>query len=508
MTFTPKVWDGVLSRLQREVPSFAFEAWIEPLEVRTSERGIVLLCSSTFHRERVRINYLPRITACLHEELGAEAGEALTIELGVRARRAEPAHGAGAPAEVAIAAHAGPVQRERGVVTSREARRATRDHPPRPRRRPSVPPGEGRTSGPASPPADEASAAPDAAPSLATLPHTFDTFVVGPCNALAREAALAVARGQQRTLAQLFLCSPSGMGKTHLSRAVAAEATRMGAASVQYVSAETFTNQFLLALRTNRTNEFKRRYRTRRQLLVVEDVQFLERKEATQLEFFHTVGHVLDAGGRLVITGDRMPSQMPQLSDRLRSQLMSGFVAELEPPDAQVRRAILRLKAAGGGWRLPAECLDLLVEAVRGSVRDLESALIQLVTTSALLNRPIDLDLTESAIAKKCAVPPAETRRLEVGDVVRIVAGFFQTTPERLASRSRKQGVLLPRQLAMYLCRRYTDASVGEIGQALGRDHPSVRNAIAKIERAILEKPKVRYQVEAVVERIEARLRG
>ncbi|HEM47351.1 MAG TPA: hypothetical protein ENO23_09955, partial [Alphaproteobacteria bacterium] len=435
MTFTPKVWDGVLRRLQREVPSFAFEAWIEPLEVRPSERAVVLLCPSTFHRERVRINYLPRITACLQEELGAGAGESLTIELGVRARRAEPAHGAGAPAEVAIAAHAGPVQRERGVVTSREARRATRDHPPRPRRRPGAPSGassgassgESRTSGVVAAPAEGAPSAPFATPSVATLPHTFDTFVVGPCNALAREAALAVARGQQRTLAQLFLCSPAGMGKTHLSRAVAAEANRMGAASVQYVSAETFTNQFLLALRTNRTSEFKRRYRGRRQLLVVEDVQFLERKEATQLEFFHTVGHVLDAGGRVVITGDRMPTQMPQLSDRLRSQLMSGFVAELEPPDAQVRRAILRLKAASGGWRLPADCLDLLVDAVQGSVRDLEGALIQLVTTSALLNRPIDLDLTESAIAKKCAVRPAETRRLEVGDVVRIVASFFQT---------------------------------------------------------------------------------
>jgi chromosomal replication initiator protein len=276
---------------------------------------------------------------------------------------------------------------------------------------------------------------------------------------------------------------------------------------VQYVSAEAFTNQFLSALRANRTGEFKRRYRGRRQLLVVEDVQFLERKDATQLEFFHTLAHVLDTGGRVVVTGDRLPSEMSALGDRLRSQLMGGFVAELEAPDAQVRREIFRSKAAHGGWRLPPECLDVLVESVTGSVRDLEGALIQLVTTAALLNRPIDLELVRDAVARKRPAGERRAPRLPLEQVIATVAAFFQTTPEKLAQRSRKQPVLVPRQIAMYLCRRYTDASVAEIGEAFGRDHPSVRNAIIKLERAILEKPKLRYQVEAVVERIEERAR-
>jgi chromosomal replication initiator protein len=504
MTFTPEVWDGVLRRLQSEVPSFSFEAWLAPLEARSHGRDLVLVCPSTFHRERIRDHYLPHIDACLRQVMGDDSHAMLTIELGVKARRAANGATGNGSTGFATAQTAAAVRAERDVARPRGARRAEGDAPAKTVHRHAT-----RT-----PVVVTASSAdPDATGSVARLrppeeeaaPHTFDTFVVGPCNALAREAALAVARDQQRGLSQLYLCAESGMGKTHLSRAIAAEAKLVGANAVQYVSAETFTNQFMAALRSNRTGDFKRRYRGRRQLLVVEDVQFLEKKDATQLEFFHTVAHVLDTGGRVVLTGDRMPNQMPDLRDRLRSQLMGGFVAELEPPDAQLRRAILRSKAAHGGWRLPADCLDLLVESVGGSVRDLEGFLIQLVTTSALLGKPIDLALTRDSIAKKCPTRNDGRPRLSVRDVIRAVAAFFQTSPERLAAKTRKQEILLPRQLAMYLCRRYTEASVAEIGQALGRDHPAVRNAIDKMERAILEKPKVRYQVEALVERLEGR---
>lgn len=504
MTFTPEVWDGVLRRLQSEIPSFSFEAWLAPLEARSEGRDLLLLCPSSFHRERIRDHYLPHIDACLRQEMGGDSHAQWTIELGVKARRAATGATGDATTGSATETIAAEARPERDAAAPRGARRAERNPAvtTMARRAPPTPAVES-TSGAA--PDSGGSVARLLVPEVETSPHTFDTFVVGPCNALAREAALAVARDQQRSLSQLYLCAESGMGKTHLSRAIAAEARLVGASAVQYVSAETFTNHFMAALRSNRTGDFKRRYRGRRQLLVVEDVQFLEKKDATQLEFFHTVAHVLDAGGRVVLTGDRMPNQMPGLRDRLRSQLMGGFVAELEPPDAQLRRAILRSKAAYGGWRLPADCLDLLVESVGGSVRDLEGFLIQLVTTSALLGQPIDLALTRDSIAKKCPTRSDSRPRLTIRDVIRAVAAFFQTSPERLASKSRKQEVLLPRQLAMYLCRRYTEASVAEIGEALGRDHPAVRNAVEKMERAILEKPKVRYQVEALVERLEGR---
>ncbi len=504
MTFTPEVWNGVLRRLQSEIPSFSYEAWLAPLEAHPNGRDLLLVCPSTFHRERIRDHYLPRIDACLRQEMGSDSHSLLTIELGVKARRAAAGVHFEATPETTAAAVVDEAGAKRDATRMPEARRAERE--PLARAIRGHDPSESTDATAAA--IDSGVGARESrplAPAAESAPHIFDTFVVGPCNALAREAALAVARNQQRGLSQLYLCAESGMGKTHLSRAIAAEARSVGASAVQYVSAETFTNHFMSALRSNRTGDFKRRYRGRNQLLVVEDVQFLEKKDATQLEFFHTVAHVLDAGGRVVLTGDRMPSQMLGLRDRLRSQLMGGFVAELEPPDAQLRRAILRSKAAYGGWRLPADCLDLLVESVGGSVRDLEGFLIQLVTTSALLSQPIDLALTRDAIAKKCPTRQDGRPRLSIRDVIRAVAAFFQTSPERLASKSRKQEILLPRQLAMYLCRRYTEASVSEIGQALGRDHPAVRNAIEKMERSILEKPKVRYQVEALVERLEGR---
>jgi len=224
----------------------------------------------------------------------------------------------------------------------------------------------------------------------------------------------------------------------------------------------------------------------------------------TQLELFHTVQHVLDAGGRVLLTGDRAPADLTGLDERMRAQVGRGFVAELERPDALVRRHILRSKAAAGGVRLPEDCLDLLVESTAGSVRDIEGTLIQVVTTASLLGRSIDLELTRDAIAMKSGARTSlAPRTLPVSEIVGIVATFFGKRPEALAGRSRKHQVLVPRQLAMYLAHRYTDASFSEIGHALGRNHPSVRNAITRIERLVLENAPLRYQVEALSERID-----
>lgn len=483
MTFTPEVWNGVLRRLQAEMPTFSFEAWLAPLEPQVDDSGLVLMCPSSFHRDRIRSHFLPQIHRCLSEI----AGESMAVELGIATAQT------GARAAPVAAAAPDPLRCEPSKAPpARERRRNLHEPPPRPGGRATA--AQTRQSDPATPSGPAAS------------PFTFDSFVVGPCNALAREAALAIARGEQRNLNQLYLRSAPGMGKTHLARAVADAARCLGNADVRYVSAERFTNEFLFALQNRSTREFKKRYRGRRQLLVMEDVQFLASKQATQLEFFHTVQHVLDAGGKLVFTGDRMPHEMPDLAARVRSQLAGGFVAELEPPDARVRRAILRSKAAHGGVKLPADCLDLLVDSISGSVRDLESVLVQLVNTASLLKRPIDQPLTRDAIEKKTSRTCVPAHTLDIASVIGVVSGFFQTSPERLASRSRKKEVLLPRQLTMYLCRRYTEASVSEIGAAFGRDHPSVRNAILKIERAMLERAPLRYQVEALSDRLDRML--
>ena len=445
--------------------SFALDAWVRPLRARVEGDRLLLLCPTAFHRDRVRERFLARI----QRELEAEAGAPVEVELSV------------APPPP--------------VGHRRAKRRRDADAPVR------------RTSQPAPTPEPTVARQPakPARAEQATLPYRFETFVVGPCNALAREASFAVARGGQRGLNPLYLSADRGLGKTHLARAITADVREQGSSRVVYASAEAFTNQFMTAIRAKQMDEFKRRYRDACRLLVLEDVQFLKAKRATQLELFHTLSHLLDAGARVVLTGDRLPRDIDGLDPRLRSQLSAGLVAELEPPDALVRREILRQKAASGGVRLPDDCRELLVESVRGSVRDLEGVLIQLVATASLLKRPIDEELTRAALHK--LQPDPASQRLDPSEVLETVAAFFRKRPETLAGRSRRQDVLWPRQLAMYLCTRYTDAPQTAIARLLGREHTAVRNALQVVERTILEHAPKRYQVEALSARIDALVR-
>jgi len=454
----PEIWDGVLRRLGAEIPSFALEAWVRPIVARVDESGLQLLCPSAFHCERLRERFLESILACA----SAEAGRAIDVHLRIADERSH------APCEA-------------GQLHSL---------PPQP-----TPRGElGR----------EPVAARAATPFQRSLSHTFETFVVGSCNALAREAALALAHGHQLGVSPLFLCSESGLGKTHLARAVAAEAGREGTERVVYASSESFTSDFLSSIRAQRMAGFKRRFRQECDLLVIEDVQFFGGKKSTQLELFHTIDHLLSAGARILLTADSLPRDIHELDSRLRSQMTAGLVAEIEAPDAQVRRRILRAKAAAGGVHIPETCLDLLVEGARGNVRDLEGVLIQLVASAALLKRPIDLELTEAALRKLVPGALVQARPVEPEAVIQVVASYFKTTVQALASRSRRRDLVAPRQLAMYLARRYTTAPLQQIGEALGRDHPAVSHALSTVGRQILERAPVRYQVEALSARLDA----
>jgi chromosomal replication initiator protein len=272
-----------------------------------------------------------------------------------------------------------------------------------------------------------------------------------------------------------------------------------------YASAETFTSQLMASIRSGGTAEFKRRFREQCDMLVLEDVQFFGGKAATQMELFHTLQHLKAAGRLLVLTADRLPRELEGFDPRSTSLMASGLVAEMEPPDAQVRREILRSRSAAGGVRLPDACLERLVEGVRGSVRDLEGVLTQLVSSSVLLERPIDLELTEAAMHK--VSPETPGRSLEPAEIVGVVTRFFRTSPEILAQRSRRRDVLLPRKLAMYLCHRYTNASLAEIGRLFGRNHTAARNAYESVEREILKRAPLRYQVEELARRVEAERR-
>lgn len=448
------VWTAVLARLRAETPSqaAALEAWLEPLVASAGSDGLRIACPSAFHLERVRERYLARIERHAREAAGAPI--AVTLVVGEPTRGAAPA---AAPLEPAPPVVIGP-----RVVALRA--------------RPEAPPLE--------------------------LPaYDFASFVVGPGNALAREACAALARGRQLAVSPLYLVGGRGIGKTHLACATARAAHARGE-RVLYVSAEQFTNELMAAIRTQRTEELKRRYREQCDLLVFEDVGFLRGKRQTQLELLHTLEHLLRRGARALFSAEQLPLDIPELEPRLASLLASGLCAEIEAPDPDLRRAILRARAAAAGAPVPDACLERLADAVRGSVRDLEAALVQVLASASLLRRPIDLGLVEAALRKVTPRPPGGA--LEPERVAEIVAAHFELTATALASRSRRKDVLLPRQIAMLLCTRHTDASLERIGRAFGRNHPAVANAAHAVKRALAARPALQERLAAITAEIEA----
>jgi chromosomal replication initiator protein len=447
-------WNDVVRRLEAEAPPFVIDAWVRPLVAEANGDRIRLLCPSALHRDRVRDRFLHRIVKLAE----AETGKPVEIELDLAAST---------PAERISTAPESTIPEKRATSAPERQPRTRKARKPEQH----------------------------------NLPYTFENFVVGACNRLAREASLAVAQGTQQTVNPLYLASASGLGKTHLARAIA-EARKRTDGRVIYTSSESFTNQFTGAIRNRKMDQFKKRFRHTCDLLLVEDVQFLGGKKATQFELFQTLSHLVDVGARVVLTADRLPGEIAGLDERIRSHMTAGLVATLETPDALVRREILRAKAASGGVRLPNDCLDLLVDVVRGSVRDLEGTLVQLVTTSSLLKRPIDLELTEQALAKVSTLHTAK-RRLAVGTIIEIVAKLYETTPAALASRSRRRDAMVPRQIAMYLCRRYTNQPASAIARAFARSHPSVGNAEKVVEQRVLESAPFRYRVEAISARLD-----
>jgi chromosomal replication initiator protein len=325
-------------------------------------------------------------------------------------------------------------------------------------------------------------------------PEGFESFVAGAGNALALEAARAMARGQAGRCSPLFLHGVSGLGKTHLCRAIR---SALGSAAV-YRSSEEFTSEVTQAIRSGEMQRVRQRYRRAANVLILEDVQFLSGKQATQVELFHTLDHLLEAGRPVVLSADRSPAELDGIDPKLRSRMASGLVACIEPPDLETRRAILRDRAARGGVRLPEECLEQLVVRPVSSVRDLVSGLNQVIARASLLGQPIGPELVAQAIA--AVDVPGGPRTIE--QVMRAVARAYGVELDDLRSRSRRRSLVRPRQLAMYICRRSTDVSLKDIGRAFNRDHTSVMYAIGVVEQRVAQRPQLRYELEALARKL------
>jgi len=330
--------------------------------------------------------------------------------------------------------------------------------------------------------------------------YLFSRFVVGNDNQLATAACKAVASNPSRMYNPLFLYGGVGLGKTHLMHAIGNEVlghTRM--AKVAYVTTEKFTNELIMAIQNGSTANFRGRYREK-DILLVDDVQFLKGKERTQEEFFHTFNTLYDAHKQIVLTSDRPPKEIPGLEERLISRFAWGLVTDIKPPDYETRLAILRKKSEDEGLELDGDVSDFVARSCTSSIRELEGALIKLMAFSSIANRAITVDLARTALRGTFGYGPGSAGGLLTPERIReTVALRWRVGEEALASKRRSKDLTVPRQVAMYLIKRLLDYPLVSIGRVFGdRDHSTVIHSIKKVEQTLEKDPTFRRIVEAL----------
>ncbi len=318
--------------------------------------------------------------------------------------------------------------------------------------------------------------------------YTFATFIVGEANRFAHAAALAVAEKPGKSYNPLFVYGGVGLGKTHLLHAIAHHCVQQQQV-VLYITSEQFTNQFIHALRERKTEDFRARFRSV-DVLLIDDIHFIAQKEQTQESFFHTFNDLHNAGAQIVLSSDRSPHSMPLLEDRLRSRFEWGLIADVQPPDLEVRMAILASKGDELGVSIPDEVLEYIAHRFQNNVRELEGALNRVVAKSHLTHQPLDLALTAVALEELLA---HRTVTLSPERVLDVVAGYFHVTTTDLAGPRRSQDIAFARHVAMHLMRIEAKLTLAEIGQRLGgRDHSTVIHGCEKIATAQAANPTLR----------------
>jgi chromosomal replication initiator protein len=343
-------------------------------------------------------------------------------------------------------------------------------------------------------------------PPVANPRFTFDQFVVGPCNRFAYKAARAVANENRNAYNPLYVYGGSGLGKSHLSGAIGIHIyATQPATRILYTTAEEFVNELVYTIRKNQMREFKEKYRKRCDILFIDGVHFFSGKETTQTELSHTFDHLYNSGKRIILTGTVPPHELSHMTDGLKSRLGGGLVVDIQPPDLETRRRILRHRAEFDGVAVSEDVVDFLASRISGNVRRLEGLLINLIAKSSLLFRPIDLELAQEVIG---SLQVTENQRVTISKIQKLVTRQYHLELEQLISRSRRKSVCYPRQLAMYLCRKFTDESLDAIGRAYCRDHASVIHSIGVIERQMRDKARVRREVEFLVEKLGLQKEG
>ncbi|HEY8093588.1 MAG TPA: chromosomal replication initiator protein DnaA, partial [Acidimicrobiales bacterium] len=333
--------------------------------------------------------------------------------------------------------------------------------------------------------------------------YTFETFVRGASNQFALAAAQRVAETPARSYNPLFIYGAAGLGKTHLLHAIGHYVDQnYSDYQIRYVSTETFLNEYVDAIRNNSTAQFKRRYRDV-DVLLIDDIQFMEGKEGLQEEFFHTFNSLHGANKQIVISSDRMPDNIPTLEDRLRGRFKWGLITDIQPPDLETRLAILRNKAERDQSAVPADVLEFIATRITNNIRELEGALIR-VTAYASLNRSnLTVSLAEQLLAE--LLQGSAERTVSTRVIIEEVAAYYRQPVELLRGKSRQRPLVLARQIAMYVMRVLTDLSYPAIAREFGgRDHTTVIHAVSKVEKLMKERQQVYDQVTFLITQLKS----
>lgn len=465
-----RVLAAMLERLSQRMSLFAFRGFLEPLRPASFGPGadgapeLVLAAPTVFLRDWARDHYLEELA----REAAAAVGAPVRVQLVVAAEVAA--------AEVAAAGSDAPLPTGRAPAAP-----ALEDEAP---------------AGPASAPAGAAPAPrsqparPEAGvvafrggrerPNRLSPRNTFESFVTGPSNRMAYAACTAVAEHPGARYSPLFLFGGTGLGKTHLLQAIGNEAlARHPNLRVAYLSAEQWVNEYIADIQAKRFDEFRKRYRDGCDLLLIDDIQFLAGKNASQDEFFHTFNALYEAHKQIVVTSDRYPHEIAGLEERLKTRLQWGLVADVQPPEIETRMAILEQKAHGLGCALPVDVAEYLATTVTSSVRELEGALVRLSAFSQITREPITLASAREQLRPVLALKSAE---VPVARVIDVVATYYGLRSKDLVGPSRQRQVTRARQVAMFLVRQHLGRSLPEIGRAFGdRDHTTVLASVNKI---------------------------
>ena len=438
-----QIWQTALGQLQMEIPKSTFDTWVRGTSLITHEDGSYVVGVNNAYAKDWLEN---RLSAAVRRTLTGIVGRTVEVRFVVW-----PANGAGLPEPAELSLESAPVE----------------------------------------------AYAPPAGSSNLNPKYKFETFVVGPSNRLAHAASVAASENPAKAYNPLFIYGGVGLGKTHLLQAVGNSCRAQGL-TVLYVSSEEFTNDMINAIRTHTTENFRDKYRST-DVLLIDDIQFIAGKESTQDEFFHTFNTLHGQDKQLVMTSDRPPKAMVTLEERLRSRFEWGLTVDIQPPDLETRQAILRSKAERAGRHVEDAVIELIARRVQSNIRELEGALTRVLAYSDLTGQVLTLALAGSALAD--LLP--RTRTLTPPQIIATVADFYNTTTDALMGPDRTKDLALSRQVAMYLIREETDASLPAVGEILGRrDHTTIMYGCKKIADMIERDDTLRRQVIAIRERM------